>query len=654
MIGDYEDDTHFCLKCHTTILGLDNYVNHRKTGCAKNVLDLAKSPLPSQLLPTDESFGLKADDFFSSLELQSSNKKLTPSSSGKNFSGILTRSKTTAVIQASKEQEVGPSKSGKNVWIGGHQLKLGSGDNQAKLINAVDNLERRKEELPKIGIYEESEDSEDYDFADEESSDDDQDAPPKNHTGGKWKPSSPIQFADWSIPPPSYTGGKWKPSPKLLPPPSHTKGKWKPSSSLSPKEPYDFPPPTFTGSKWSHSKAQIPPATHTKGKWKPGEDPKEESLKIKPKLNILTPSYTKGKWLPTGETKKVSKTANDSPFRKSNGSVQYWCRPCNRRLISKIVYKRHLKSDFHLKRSLHDKELDDSLGLTPKESKSVKSAPITSRVIDFKKRHRKTVFLKCEVCKSKVNKRLIGKHLISHYHCRKGDISSDQAHSMVLEHIGDVILQSPFQCGLCKFYFNYHEDFLQHWLSKSHQDKAETGGGYFWCSFCKCKEITTESMYFHLSSKDHMEVVSAINRSVPIIVKKIKPSKCQDCEKEFLLNIALLKHAQAEGHSTSNLSASKNNFLCDKCPMALRSNIALRRHKRAEHRENIYVCTTCKKKFSTKEEAKRHRNSLQHKYNTSDKTEKKARKCDFCEMVFWELGLFKQHLREQHGKFNSK
>lgn len=105
MLTDYEEDAHFCIKCHITIIGLDNYINHRKAGCSKNVTEPPKSPLPSQLLPPDESFNLKADDFFSSLELRSSSKKSeVQSTSGKNFSGILTRSKTTAVIQACSTQ----------------------------------------------------------------------------------------------------------------------------------------------------------------------------------------------------------------------------------------------------------------------------------------------------------------------------------------------------------------------------------------------------------------------------------------------------------------------------------------------------------------------------------------------------------------------
>lgn len=90
-----EDDTHFCLKCHSTIHGLENYVSHRKSGCASQSSH-QKLRTPSPLIEPD--FSLKADDFFSLLELQSSSKKSSslqvPSTSNKSNPGVLTRSKT--------------------------------------------------------------------------------------------------------------------------------------------------------------------------------------------------------------------------------------------------------------------------------------------------------------------------------------------------------------------------------------------------------------------------------------------------------------------------------------------------------------------------------------------------------------------------------
>lgn len=319
MIGDYDDDTHFCLKCHSTILGLDNYVAHRKAGCSKNLDEPLKSPLPSQILQQDETFSsLQADDFFSSLELQSSSKKVPPpSTTGKSFSGILTRSKTTAVIQAttSSKEEYQHSKSGKNVWIGGHQFKeLESGDNQSKLIKTVDNLSRntlkRDEPPPAIRVYEESdEDSEDYDFDDET---DDEEAPPRSYTGGKWKPSSPINWAR-----PSNDNSGWR-----SPPPNHTKGKWKPISPVSAtKDDYiSAPPSNFTGSKWSQSKAlaygdfgNVPPPNHTKGKWKPLDYTQDCDDVMD--VDYPPPEHTKGKWKPGNMPGTSSTEGNSKSFQ---------------------------------------------------------------------------------------------------------------------------------------------------------------------------------------------------------------------------------------------------------------------------------------------------------------------------------------------------
>ncbi|KAJ8917678.1 hypothetical protein NQ315_005125 [Exocentrus adspersus] len=865
MIGYYDDDTHFCLKCHSTILGLDNYVSHRKAGCSKNLEENPKSPLPSQLLPPGR--------------LQSSSKK-TPgqSTSGKNFSGILTRSKATAVFQSNSSvvkdaNEIQQSKSGKNVWIGGDQLKeLGYGDNQTKLIKAVDDLERRKEEPARLQVYEESEeDSEEYDY-DDESSDEDQDVPPRHFTGGKWKPSSPIQWSrdsrDWNVPPPSFTGGKWKPSTKrsLSPPVIQTKGaKWKPYSNQ--KEECDVPPPTFTGSKWvskkqyeqdapttatrdrwkprtdidedvpppNHTKGKwkpkyqmeeeiekakakwkprgelegdYPPPTHTKGKWKPKNDaeddvpspsytkgkwkPKNDTEddvpspgytkgKWKPKTDaeedVPSPGYTKGKWkpkndaegdvpdltkskwkrndteddvpspsdstgkwkpkcfgeddvpppghtkgkwkprneteedypppshtkgkwkpkndeevdspqpstsklkvtmklnpvketkkasltrtagskekwLPSSQSKSILKMSGESPLRKSDGSIQYWCNPCSRSLASKVVYERHLKSELHFKRTLHDREFDDHDDLNARRTKIKPPEPIFSNqdkkvATTVKKRNRKKVYIRCDVCHSKVGKYLIGKHLISHYHCRKGDITTAVAREMVLENIYGVVLECPFQCSVCRFYCNTHDDFLRHWLSEEHV--SNNAPGYFFCSLCKFRSEDTELMYTHLVSQEHNEVVSVINRSVPIVIKKINPIHCLTCNKEFTLNMQLLNHCRKFNHDDTVVRNFINEYICQSCGTGFLSNVALQRHRQNIHKDKYFVCTPCNLRFDNSKEAKLHRRSLEHKYFSLSKSEQgkgsMSRKCEYCQESFANFLLLKQHLKTKH------
>ncbi|KAL1140528.1 hypothetical protein AAG570_000458 [Ranatra chinensis] len=80
--SDDDEDTHFCLKCRTTILGLENYVVHRKS-------------------KSHNEDTLRADDFFSSLNLQSSSKPTVAPpvptggrEGGHTIRGIVTRSKT--------------------------------------------------------------------------------------------------------------------------------------------------------------------------------------------------------------------------------------------------------------------------------------------------------------------------------------------------------------------------------------------------------------------------------------------------------------------------------------------------------------------------------------------------------------------------------
>ncbi|XP_045473256.1 zinc finger protein 26-like isoform X2 [Harmonia axyridis] len=712
-MDDFEDDTHFCLKCHSTIIGLEFYVTHRKNNCMKQ---------PDPSLPS-----LKADDFFSSLELQSSSKKLLQqSTSGKHFSGVLTRSKVTAFKEALE-----PSKSGKNAWIAGVQEKDPEfEDNQSGFIKSVSNKDiSRGKEMTRLQDYAYSEvESDDYDLY-EETSDDD--APPRNHTGGKWKPTSPIYWKqhqsehEWRHPPPTFTGGKWKPTPtkrNYSPPPQHTRGKWKPEQSNETEDPHYA---QFSGGKWSQQRKQenqeisttlprdkfrsksdmsterdeyhlspeppnekwklveLIPSSYTKGKWKPGFSPPE----------LIPSSYTKGKWKPgtspeptsstfaktnddtvpkeTSElmkdewpltTKaKEQKCNDDSPLIKSSGSVQYWCKPCDRRLASKVVYERHLKSEFHIKRTLRENDLEDNLNFF-KETRSTKrkAEPVEIEKKEENsenRRVRRKTFEKCQVCNSKVNFNLMGKHLISHYHCRKSDLASDSSRNLIFEHFHSIVKQSPFQCKPCKYYFNNHKDFLDHWLSEDHILNTDNKLGKFFCSYCKFSCEGNEDMYKHLISQAHKEVISVINRSVPIIIKKVYYNECATCNESFPLRIQMKKHIERTGHQI--LDNELNEFKCDVCQKNLSSEIALQRHKKNIHGIESFLCGTCKLTFPNFEEVKNHRNSEHHHYATLDKNKQGnvknlEKKCQYCSAVFENFLKLKEHIGKEHEEFHPR
>lgn len=137
-----------------------------------------------------------------------------------------------------------------------------------------------------------------------------------------------------------------------------------------------------------------------------------DDVSFKSKVNIMKPSTSnkdvKKKTdaiLSVEIQEKV--TDNISLLRKSSGTIQYWCSPCNRRLASKIVYERHLKSELHFKRTLQDREFDDGELNFLKDVRRTKirpPEPIFSdqekHLEDNKRRKRMKMFIRCEVCGS--------------------------------------------------------------------------------------------------------------------------------------------------------------------------------------------------------------------------------------------------------------
>lgn len=54
MLEDLEEDSHLCIKCNRTIVGLENYVRHRKNRCTKNVS--SATSLNREIIDTNNSY----------------------------------------------------------------------------------------------------------------------------------------------------------------------------------------------------------------------------------------------------------------------------------------------------------------------------------------------------------------------------------------------------------------------------------------------------------------------------------------------------------------------------------------------------------------------------------------------------------------------
>lgn len=245
-----DDDTHFCIKCNLTIHGLDNYVQHRRSGCRPpNVkIEIVHEP-PST--PTTVSYPeiLNADAFFSSLELQSN-----------------TRRAPTLLDNSRKFKKDDKRKKEQKSQVDGDEP--GAKDKLHSMLPAVSDLdeppdlciqslkqttlERKRHEnqqswlddtiLADLSLgnsankelarydfeYDDSEDDMLEEELEENSYSDSDDGenrerPPRDHTGGKWKPGLDDLPQDMphmheedddhqEHPPPTYTGGKWRPT----------------------------------------------------------------------------------------------------------------------------------------------------------------------------------------------------------------------------------------------------------------------------------------------------------------------------------------------------------------------------------------------------------------------------------------------------------
>ncbi|KAK6625350.1 hypothetical protein RUM43_005647 [Polyplax serrata] len=570
-------------------------------------------------------------------------------------------------------------------------------------------------------------------------------APPRSHTGGKWKPgslpvrSSPIlwQSQNWesflddrntnyeasgkitsetSVEPPVEshegkgqslvsTGGKWK---SFAPPASHTGGKWKPMT----------PPATYTGGKWkpsevpqrtkvvdntepswksqSSSSSSGPPISHTGGKWKPNsaDHCREDLTSGKVKSNVPSPSHTHGKWV-SGPVKGSSgrtpldivansQRTSGKCLKTSGGMIQYYCSPCNRRLSSKKMYRNHVQSELHLKRVLQENDLEfDSRSLkmfrglftqTVRKERGLGKRLVKppemykATEVETSKKEKKSVELKgkkrprkemvrCEVCKIKVPSYQLGKHLVSYYHIRRMQLNDPVQRNLILSNIHAIVKQAPYQCGLCKFYCNTHVLFKKHWALSVHKEAEQQQGHRFWCALCNFECETTKSMELHLDSNSHREVIQAVNKSIPIIIRHKFVFSCSICFKEFRFSRELTRHREVHHPETLDADAG-NKFACTLCDQSFKSMKSLQKHIIHMHKGDVkipYFCSTCNEFFATVTEAKNHRNGQLHKYkkalaDSGGLPQKKGlvRTCTYCGDTLENIDKLKSHLYDRH------
>ncbi|EDW04898.1 GH12884 [Drosophila grimshawi] len=596
------EDTHLCIKCNATIVGLSKYIEHRKRSClstggnehlSKQVVTPATTSAATEQVSHSDMRRSNLDHtydgfHFAEPEAPSSYLRKTASSHGGKTSKSLTDSydptyELGADLFFSSLQLQSVSTGGKT----GARPERGAKEEQSwhTSSNCSDPLLKlvREHEVTHFKSLkfvhspeasEEEDDDEDFEGDDDEHEheheqehDPDPDPEPDEDYDGR-RHSPPTV-------PATHTGGKWKPEhrPQL----QHTHlERISPSWDEPPEEQHDHPP-----------------AEHTHGKWVPG-------------------------------SKQLEYRENIDLTKLQQPGASYWCNICCRRLKTRLNYEQHLRSAYHQRRADAERQLEQA---------NLPSANLTLTTKDFsqmppteqlpRRRRRRAHFLRCDLCRHSMARHLMGKHLISHYHYRRlqqqqpNQLRRQSALHDILEHMGSIVRQAPFQCLPCRFYANTEQSFQLHWRSSTHVTLTERLGGSFWCSYCQFECASNEEMWQHLLGSTHKEVLFAINRSVPVCIAQRRPLSCSSCSASFLYNAQLRRHLASEHVELVAAGSAADDyqcrFRCGICGVAQRSRVALQRHEKHQHRLAKYYCAVCRLEFETPLEARRHRSLMQHK-----------------------------------------
>ncbi|XP_011693666.1 PREDICTED: zinc finger protein 845-like isoform X1 [Wasmannia auropunctata] len=656
-----DDDTHFCIKCNLTIHGLDNYVRHRRSGCRPSdvKIEIAHEP-PST--PTTVSYPeiLNADAFFSSLELQSNARRAPTLLDNRKFKKDDKRKKD-------QKGQVDGDEAGAKDKLHSMLPAVSDLDEPPDLcIQSLkqNTLDRKRHENQQSWLEDDTiladlslgnsanKELARYDFEYDDSEDD-----MLEEELGEDSYSDSDDGENREGPPRDHTGGKWKPGLDDLPQDT-------PHMHEEDAEPDDdhqeHPPPTYTG-----------------GKWRPTEtSQKVEEYESKNTSGQPPPGHTRGKWVPGARTDIES---------------GYWCNPCGRKLASRLVYNRHLLSDLHARRSIRELDgealhLRRGINSHARVSRRVSTRKKTSLAMRTKEepeqkkvkkglRRREKEILLCEMCRTRVRRPQMGKHLLSHYHCRVSGVlvnpRNPSVRRFLLEHIANVVRQSPFQCAPCRFYCNTEETFLLHWRSDLHSKTVKQIGGSCRCTPCNFWCADNATMESHLLSTSHRDVVSMMKGSVPVVISRQRTLSCGSCDRQFRYNFQLRLHARETGHTASHTASDvyQQRIKCDLCPQVLRSLVALQRHQLTNHvtkdkeksevvvdaRPTPYFCSFCSMNFITAQEAVLHRRTSSHKETVKARKSEEGlldteRDCPHCDQKQPNLAAHKNHLLLCHSE----
>lgn len=495
-----------------------------------------------------------------------------------------------------------------------------------------------------------------------------------------------LDLSDDESPPRHHTGGKWKPG-MYRPTRTHSRGKWAPGAKNMASKGKQVQKPVRSPSKRLETKKVL----EFGGKWKPAYldikaepdvddhprivsiEPIEMSGELEDNLNVsgqtlddsmetdvpvLFHCSTCNKILKTMEIYEAHmQTHADGSQTEEDFSEQkiFHCAPCNRYLKTRDSY------DAHLTRPLHFKRVEVAeQGLT-KGLKKIKEEKVPE----------KDKNIECPVCeKVYSSKYRFARHLVTTYHRRRMmGIEDTKVDSLLNEEIQTLLLrQSPFQCRICNFYCNTHEQHYNHLESSDHVQKMEVLDGNPQCALCKYNCQNNDEILKHVSSDKHTLNLVDYNRSC--VIKESRGNvQCKFCDKVCHSVTNLKLHVDTH-HNPAKPQPIKlpGPRACSFCGEKFKRASALALHVRRKHtKEKPYQCIHCDVSFGDKFSYVTHRKSNTHlntvvklgwekkkdddddDKNKGKSSSQKMYKCDFCDFKTAEYAGLRPHYIQNHA-----
>lgn len=667
---DDELDTHVCLRCQQTIVGLDLYVAHKKRDCPALKV-LTRTPV---LIKADEAcngaksgesrstasdakepngFGaalvvaapsLGQDTFFSSLELQS---KVIPEKVDKNNPPIW-------------------SKDGSDV--GADNLPLADLGFASLVVH--EKIEENESER--------SDDEVAYVFVKELSGNDsDDDVPSDSHTGGKWKPGGHLgEDKDYAASSP--------------PPASHTKGKWLPGKR---KHDHDYVSDRQENAEVDEERAvlveeannnncycevcnrtlcnkyaylkHVETTYHLKMKkiknWgakpdgvtsaaKEGEEGEIKNQGVD--LESATPEATEDE---RGEICD----SNDSGKSVLERELEISCsNMVNTVSSSNIVTVSHVNNDKQTMWSYDGPDKENAKANLIQKARNVrksarlriaKTIGLSAQLDDEEYELAKNTIYECPPCSRSYSRRhFLAKHLLTNYHVKHAK-DHPLREQLIFDNLDLIAKQCPFQCGICSYYFNQQDHFMDHCKSEEHITKTKDVIGPLFCADCKQDCDGNEAMLVHLSGVEHQVLVATLNCEYPIIIKE-KPLDitCEACHAKFQTATALKNHQVSLCHERINANA---RWECVHCDFKTTSKGSLRIHVRQWHtNEKPFHCTPCGKSFGDVSSLEAHNLSSRHRRHVAAEQvlDEENNNCNVCHCSFDNIAELREHTKTTH------